>query len=70
MTCAAPRIVNSISCSKRIDHDFFFRGRRRIWRRWRMTRAAPRMVNSVSCSKRIDPEFFFAAGAAFGDVGE
>ena len=31
MTLVSPRIVNSVSCVKRIDHETIFRGRRSIW---------------------------------------
>ena len=45
------------------------RGRRSIWRSWRVT-LAPRIVNDASYVKRINPEsFFFVAGAIFGEVG-
>ena len=37
-----------------------FRGRRSIWRRWRMPCAASRIVNSVSCFERIDHERYFS----------
>ena len=30
MTPVAPRIVNSVSCAKRIEHESHFRGRRSI----------------------------------------
>ena len=33
-----------------------FRGRRSIWRRWRVTSVAPRIVNNVSYVTRINHE--------------
>ena len=58
----APRIVNSVSCFKRLMMRAIFRGRCNIWLRWRITCAASRSVNSVSCFKRIDGESFFFCG--------
>ena len=40
-----------------------FRGRRNIWRCWRVTSVSPRIVNDVSYVTRINHESHFVAGA-------
>ena len=47
------------------------RGRRNIWRRWRVSTAAPRIVNDISYVTRINDASHFSwhAQAAFDDLG-
>ena len=54
MTLVAPRIVNSVSCVTRINHEIHF-----SWQAQylvsldTMTLVTPRIVNSVSCVTRL-----------------
>ena len=65
MTLVAPRIVNSVSCVTRTNHEIHFSCRRSIWCVWTMTLVAPRIVNSVSCGTRINHEIHFSWQAQY-----
>ena len=62
MLPVAPRIVNSVSCVKRIQHEIHF-----SWQAQYLVRLgdAPRIVNSVSCVKRIQHEIHFSWQAQY-----
>ena len=51
-----PRIVNSVSCVKRIQHEIHFSWQAQYLVSWRVLPVAPRSVNSVACVKRIQHE--------------
>ena len=66
MTRVAPRIVNSVSCVKRIDPESYF-----SWQAQYLvsldndTCYSAHCINSVSCVKRIDHESHFAWQAQY-----
>ena len=58
MTLVAPRIVNSVSCVTRINHEIYF-----SWQAQYLVsldNVTPRIVKSVSCVTRISHESHFA----------
>ena len=61
----APRIVNSVSCVKRIQHGIHFSWQAQYLVRLGMLLVAPRIVNSVSCVKRIQHEIHFSWQAQY-----
>ena len=44
---------------------FILRGRRSLWRSWRVTLVAPRIVNGVSYVRRINHEIDFSWQAQY-----
>ena len=61
MTHVAPRIVNNVSCVKRINDECYFSWQAQyLVTFWTMTLVAPRIVNNVSCVKRINDECYFS----------
>ena len=66
MLLVAPRIVNSVSCVKRIQHEIHFSWQAQyLVTGWRMTLVAPRIVNDVSYVMRINHEIHFAWQAQY-----
>ena len=70
MTHVAPRIVNDVSCVKRINDECYFSWQAQYLVMLERHLCAPRIVNNVSYVMRINHESHFAWQAAFGDVGE
>ena len=76
MLLVAPRIVNSVSCVKRIQHEIHFSWQAQYLVRLEDVVIAPRIVNSivnsVSCVKRIQHGIHFSSQAQYlvrlGDV--
>ena len=67
MTVVTPRIVNSVSCVTRINHEIHF-----SWQAQYLVsldndtcNVTPRIVNSVSCVTRISHESHFAWQAQY-----
>ena len=65
MTLVAPRIVNSVSCVTRLNHEIHFSWQAQYLVSLDNDTCSPRIVNSVSCVTRINHEIHFSWQAQY-----